>query len=135
MHIRKMAVCAAAALVMLACTSRAPGATGAGASATSASSRTEPPRLMRGSAPELRMPSGSAAGNEPIRIDYEVLVNATGQPDLRTLKVSGRGAAENREAIARWIRAAVFQPARRDGEPVAATFKGSLRVRAAVRQM
>lgn len=128
-------MCGTAALVMVACTSRAPGATDSGAGATPAASRTEPPRMLRGSAPELRFPSGSAAGNEPIRIDYEVLVDAVGQPDLRTLKVSGRGAAENREPIARWIREAVFQPARRDGEPVAAIFKGSLRVRATIRQV
>jgi hypothetical protein len=100
-----------------------------------ASAQIEPPRMLRGSPPELRVPSGGSAGRDPVRVSIEVLVDAAGQPDLRTLRVTGNGAAENREALARWIQNAAFQPARRAGEPVAAVYKTSLGVRVEVRRM
>ena len=98
--------------------------------------REEPPRLLqRGAPPELRIYSIPASGRAPIRLRIEVLIDRHGQPDMKTLKVTGPGAAENRVAIERWIEQALFRPARRGGQPVEGTYRTSLEVRIEVRRI
>src|SRR5690606_14880106 len=116
-------------LLTIGCASGASGAMGADGGSATASARIEPPRLLRGNPPELRLPPGSVNRPDPLRITIEVLVAANGEPDMRTLRVTGRGASENREAIASWIRSAAFQPARQAGEPVAAVYRTSIGAR------
>src|ERR671922_1557460 len=79
-----------------------------------AAERDEPPRMLqRGAPPELRVYNIPASGRAPIRLQIEVLIDIRGQPDMKTLKVTGPGAAENRQAIERWIEQAMFRPAQR----------------------
>jgi hypothetical protein len=54
---------------------------------------------------------------------------------MKTLKVTGVGAAENREAIERWIAQAMFRPAQRGGQPVAGIYRTGLAVRIETRRM
>jgi hypothetical protein len=54
---------------------------------------------------------------------------------MKTLKVTGVGAAENREAIERWIGQAMFRPAQRGGQPVAGIYRTGLAVRIETRRM
>lgn len=56
-----------------------------------------------------------------IRVD--VLVDATGRPDLETLHVTGVGSAENRDAVANWLTRARFRPAQQASQPVPGVFK------------
>lgn len=98
--------------------------------------RVEPPRMLqRGAPPELRIYSIPASGRAPIRLQIEVLVDSRGQPDMKTLKVTGVGAAENREAIERWIGQALFRPAQRGGQPVPGIYRAGLAVRIETRRM
>ena len=98
--------------------------------------RDEPPRMLqRGRPPELRIYSIPASGRAPIRLQIEVLIDSYGQPDMRTLKLTGIGAAENRDAIERWIEQATFRPARRGGQPVPGTYRTGLEVRIVTRRM
>ena len=98
--------------------------------------REEPPRMLqRGAPPELRIYSIPASGRAPIRLQIEVVVDSRGQPDMKTLKLTGIGAAENRDAIERWIQQATFRPAQRGGQPVAGTYRTRLEVRVEMRRM
>jgi hypothetical protein len=98
--------------------------------------RDEPPRMLqRGAPPELRIYSIPSSGRAPIRLQIEVLVDSRGQPDMKTLKLTGIGAAENRDAIERWIQQATFRPAQRGGQPVAGIYRTRLEVRVEVRRM
>lgn len=98
--------------------------------------RDEPPRMLqRGAPPELRIYNIPASGRAPIRLQIEVVIDSRGQPDMKTLKVTGMGAAENREAIERWIEQAIFRPAQRAGQPVAGTYRTGLAVRIETRRM
>ena len=54
---------------------------------------------------------------------------------MKTLKLTGIGAAENRAAIEQWIEQAVFRPAQRGGQPVAGTYRTGLEVRIETRRM
>ena len=98
--------------------------------------RDEPPRMVqRGRPPDLRIYNLPASGRAPIRLQIEVLIDSYGQPDMKTLKVTGMGAAENRAAIERWIEQAIFRPAHRGGQPVAGTYRTGLEVRVETRRM
>jgi hypothetical protein len=79
--------------------------------------RTRPPELYVGSADVGHMVQRSRA-----RLDLRVEVDSLGQPDMNTFVVTGFAAAENRDALARWIRESVFEPARKNGHPVRSTF-------------
>jgi hypothetical protein len=81
---------------------------------------TPPVRLRAGPAPELR---------EEVRLMIEVLIDADGNPDMRTLKVSGKGAGSAHAAIEDWIRTSVFAPAKRNGVAVPAVYKTGLQTR------
>jgi hypothetical protein len=109
-----------AALVSAACASTSQGA------AKKAERITPPQQLRGGPPPEIR---------EVVDIRYEVLVNADGQPDLRTLKVTGKGAGSVRTAIEDWIRNSMFKPAMQDGLPVAGLYRGGIKTRVEVHRM
>jgi len=109
-----------AVIISAACASTSQGG-------TSKPEKITPPQQLRGGPPpEIR---------EVVDIRYEVLVNADGQPDLRTLKVTGKGAGSARTAIEDWIRNSMFKPAMQDGLPVAGLYKGGIRTRVEVRRM
>jgi hypothetical protein len=106
------------------------------ASAPQPAVREEPPRILqRGAPPELVLYNIPASGRAPIRLRIEVLIDASGRPDMKTLKVTGVGAAENRAAIERWIEQAIFRPAQRNGQPVAGTYRTGFEVRIEARRM
>jgi hypothetical protein len=55
-----------------------------------------------------------------------VLIDSTGHPDMTTFKVTGFGAAENKDALNHWIEQAIFRPAHRDGQPVPGLYRTNL---------
>lgn len=57
---------------------------------------------------------------EEIDVRYEVLIDELGQPDMRMLKVTGKGSGSSHAAIEDWVRSSAFRPAMKDGQPVAA---------------
>lgn len=90
-----------------------------------------PRMISRLTPPFLRISSMPASGRSPIRVAFEVLIDAEGRPDMSTFKVTGFGAAENRDAFASWIQQSTFSPARRGGIAVPGVYRGSLQVRSA----
>lgn len=56
-------------------------------------------------------------------VNITVDVDATGKPDLMTLKLDGSAAELNHKAIRDWLRKTTFRPARRNGVPERSTFK------------
>jgi len=101
----------------------------AGSGANEEERVTPPRRISRNAPPQLTIYSVPSSGRAPIRVSYEVLIDADGRPDMRTLKLTGLGAAENRDALTRWIEESMWEPARRGGQPMAAVYRGSLQVR------
>src|SRR5688572_165287 len=89
------------------------------------------PKLISSPRPELRFSRGSQA--RPVDIRVEVQIDAAGRPNIETLRVTGSGAADNRDLIAAWLQSSQFEPARRDGRSVPGTFK--TRFRLAVRRL
>jgi len=87
---------------------------------------TPPQQLRAGPHPEIR---------EVVDIRYEVLIDAEGQPDLKTLKVTGKGSGSNHDAIEDWLRNSMFSPAMQDGHPVAGVYRGGLKTSVEVRRM
>jgi len=102
----------------------------AGAPATTTTA--QPPELLRGARPELRVPT-STSTRATVRIELEVMVDESGRPDMRTFKAVGPGADLNGDALRTWIEGASFRPARLDGHAVPGLFK--MRLEAAVRRM
>ena len=84
--------------------------------------------LSRGPIPDLRVPE-TASGRSPVRVIIEVLIDSTGHPDMTTFKLTGFGAAENKDALTHWIEQAIFQPAHRDGQPVPGLYHTKLEAR------
>ena len=68
---------------------------------------------------------GDAGPNilEPVKLHIEVLVQADGTPDMRTLKVSGQGAGSAHAAVESWIRDSMFKPGTRNGVAEAMVMK------------
>ena len=99
-------------VISTACAGATHGATG------NAGKITPPVQMRPGSPPEIR---------EAVDLRIEVLIAADGQPDLTTLKVTGKGSGNNHAAIEDWIRNSTFKPAMQDGHPVPAVFKMSLK--------
>jgi type IV pilus biogenesis protein CpaD/CtpE len=98
-------------------------ASGSSPNAGATPDRVDPPQMVsRASPPDLRVPT-NASGRPSVRVSIEVMVDDTGTPDMATFKVTGPGAAENHDSLARWIQTAVFRPAHRDGQAVAGLFK------------
>lgn len=92
-------------------------------SAGKAGKITPPAYLRAGPSPQIR---------EEVDLRIEVLIDADGQPDMRTLKVAGRGSGSARPAIEDWIQSSTFKPAMQNGQPVAAVFKTGLKTRVQV---
>jgi hypothetical protein len=108
-----------AVVASAACASASQGA------ANKAGKITPPQQLRGGPPPEIR---------EVADLRYEVLINSDGQPKLSTLKVTGKGSGSARVAIEDWIRNSTFSPAMRDGQPVAALYKGGIKMRIEARR-
>jgi hypothetical protein len=87
---------------------------------------TPPQQLRAGPRPEIR---------EEVDLRYEVMIDAQGQPDLSTLKVTGKGSGSARTAIEDWIRNSTFKPGMLNGQPVPALYKGGIKSRIEVRRM
>ena len=87
---------------------------------------TPPQQLRAGPYPEIR---------EVVDLRYEVMIDAEGQPDISTLKVTGKGASAARGPIEDWIRSSVFKPATQNGQPIAGLYKGGIKSRVEVRRM
>lgn len=98
------------------------GGSKAGDPIAAAASKPTPPTLLRGVHPELRIPPNSST-RTLLKVDVEVMVNASGEPDMATFKLSGPGADYNRDALRTWIAGSVFRPAQLDGHAVPGLFK------------
>lgn len=122
-------VLAVALLVTLACAGAAHDPADAAAPAAPA---VESPQIMRGTTPQLRVPT-STSSRPTVRVQIEVMVDEMGRPDMKTFKATGPGADVNRDALRSWIEGASFLPARLDGRVVPGLFRMSLG--ASVRRM
>ena len=100
--------------------------------APTATTAVRPPELLRGTRPELRVPT-STSSRATVRIDLEVMVDANGSPDMRTFKAVGPGADMNGDALRTWIEGASFRPARLGDHAVPGLFK--MRLEASSRRM
>ena len=69
-----------------------------------------------------------------MNLNFEVLIDAYGQPDLKTLKVTGKGSGSSHAAIEDWIRSSTFKPAIQDGHPVTAVYRGGLKSKITARR-
>jgi hypothetical protein len=98
---------------------------------------TEPPRMLtRGFFPELTLSNLPNPADRPIvRLRIRVMIDPLGRADVRTLKLTGLGAVENRLAIERWLEAVTFRPAMRNGQPVSGLYETRLEVRVSVRRL
>ena len=95
----------------------------------------EPPRMLtRGNYPDLSISAPNPAGRPSARIRIEVLVDTTGRADVKTMKLTGLGAPENRLAIEQWLQSSLFRPAMRNGRPVPGVYRTSFEVRVEVRR-
>lgn len=93
-----------------------------------------PPTLLSSSRPDWSYPSRPREGRV-LDLRVEVQVDSAGQPDLKTLRVTGLGAAENRDAVATWVRTARFRAAEQAGRPVAGVFQVRFEVRTEIRRI
>lgn len=110
------------ALVALAACASAPQSAG-----TSSGGKVTPPQQLRaGPMPDVR---------EEIDARIEVMIDEQGQPDMTTLKVTGKGSGSSHAAIEDWVKASVFKPAMQDGHPVAAVFHTGLKTLIQVRRV
>ena len=71
---------------------------------------------------------------EEVNLNFEVLIDAYGQHDLKTLKVTGKGSGSSHAAIEDWIRSSTFKPAIQDGHPVTAVYRGGLKSKITARR-
>jgi hypothetical protein len=72
---------------------------------------------------------------EEINLMIEVMVDSAGNPDLRTLRVTGPGAMQTQPAIANWIQVSRFKPGEQGGRPVSSVFRTRLRTRIETRRV
>lgn len=100
--------------------------------APAATTAVRPPELLRGTRPDLRVPT-STSSRATVRIELEVMVDADGSPDMRTFKAVGPGADLNGDALRTWIEGASFRPARLGDHAVPGLFK--MRLEASARRM
>src|SRR5687768_6555428 len=91
-----------------------------GCASASREGRTSRPELIESSRPDLRLSPLNPAGGIDIRVAVEI--DPDGHANVETLRVTGRGAAENTPAIMTWLQSAQFRPAERDGAPVPGVF-------------
>lgn len=88
--------------------------------------RATAPTMLAGARPEWNPTGGRPATNMDLRVS--VLVDETGLPDMKTLTVTGLGAADNRIAVTEWIQQAKFRPAQQAGQPVSAVYHTRIRM-------
>jgi hypothetical protein len=96
--------------------------------------KSEPPEMLSRRFPEIRIapvPGARAAAH----ITVEVQLDSLGRPDMNTLRTTGEGSAENRDAIVRWIAGAQFRPAREGEHAVPGVFRTTLEPRVEVRRV
>ena len=133
-----------ASLWLLACASTpqpegqgAPEPTGGAASAAepqasrSSAGRSQPPRRLDGTFPELvivgRMPGSTERAQR--FLDVSVYIGVDGRPEMETLRVTGAGEVENRDAIRRWIEGASFDAGKDGlGRPTRGQYRVRIRV-------
>ena len=128
------------ALLLVACASRPQAnatatpdaASGAGAATESsapakAGKPTSPRRLDR-TRPDLQVDGPVRGSTERSQrfLEITVDIDETGRPDMSTLRLTGAGTAENRNAVTTWISSGVYEPAR-DG--VGRAVRGQYRIR------
>jgi hypothetical protein len=87
-----------------------------------------PPKRLTGPNPMLEL-------RQEVRLTIEVLIDAKGTPDMRTLRVTGQGSGPAQPAIEAWLASSRFEPAKQNGIPVAGLFKTELRSRIVTRRM
>jgi hypothetical protein len=115
----------AALVALAACASASPSASH-NAGMSSGSKITPPQQLRAGPMPEIR---------EEIDVRIDVLIDEQGQPDMRSLKVTGKGSGSSHAAIEDWVRNSTYRPAMQDGHPVAAVLHAGLKTSIQVRRM
>src|SRR5688572_29035827 len=71
------------------------------------SARCTPPRMISAVRPDLRFDARTSS-IRAVDMRIQVLIDANGRPDLSTLQVTGRGATENRDIVAEWLRMSAF---------------------------
>ena len=96
--------------------------------------RISPPTMLSGPRPEWRTPSPPREGRV-LDMRIEVQIDSTGQPDLETLRLSGLGAGENRDAAAAWIRSARFRPAQQGGRAVPGLYQTRVQAEARIQRV
>jgi hypothetical protein len=85
-----------------------------------------PPEMVSKSHPNVE--SGVPVNTGTLmNVTVEVWIDASGIPDLQTLKITGKGANENHTAIRQWIAGSAFRPAMQSGVSVRGLFKTQLR--------
>jgi hypothetical protein len=111
-------------------------ASGSGGTRGSTTTAVRPPELLTRSRPDLVPPrTVSTSGRPSTVVEFSVVVNVDGTPDMNTLKISGPGAAENRSAVTSWVEGLRFRPGQQAGEPVPAMFKMGFQAMTVVRRV
>jgi len=108
-----------------------PLASCASAGGTSATTATRAPVMLAGPRPDFKLPSRPQEGRL-LDMQIEVAIDATGRPDVSTLRVTGLGSGDNKDAVVTWITLAKFKPALQGGQPVAGVYRTRLEVRAKI---
>jgi hypothetical protein len=113
----------AIALVMLcALTTSCASSSGKGAP----TSHVTPPEPLTTTRPDLVASGVTPNAARPTNVvSVQVVVNADGRPDMKTLKITGPGAETNRASVTAWVEGLRFKPAMQDGQPVSGTFTKS----------
>jgi hypothetical protein len=129
-----MRIARAHSIVAFAVVVTAAACASSGGAKTSAAAVEAPRMVSRGSYPALRINGAMPSGRSPVRLTLEVEVDESGRPDMSTLKLTGKGAGENRQAIQQWIAESVFRPGTRNGVPVRALLRMQLEANVQVRR-
>ena len=109
-------VAVSAAVASLACASSG-GKPNANATNPELLSRTRPELIARSVTPNAPRPT--------TLVDIEVQVNPDGTADMSSLKITGVGASDNRNAVTTWVQSLRFRPATQNGVAVVGTYRTS----------
>lgn len=88
--------------------------------------KSQSPRRLDGTPPPIRIvvPVPRSADRSQSFLDITVDIDVDGRPDMKTLRVTGWGADDNRIHIRRWIADGTYAPATdAGGQPVRGRFK------------
>jgi hypothetical protein len=96
----------------------------ASAGASGSNHRITPPKVRGNTHPDFAM-IGPPARAET-RTDFSVMVDPDGQPDMKTFRAMGSGAAALGDAIRRWIETSSFEPGLENGTPVRAEYHSTI---------